>query len=90
MKYIDVNGLTFQFASQLCAIFSCFKFSKVAYLVRSTCTQKLPELFNKVDEAANINEDDENIQELQEEGYIINKDIDEANGSPLHLLIKVV
>ena len=85
-ELIDVNGLIFQFASQLCVVFSCFIFSKVAYSVRSTCTQKLPELFNKVDEAANINEDDE---ELQEEGYIMNKDIDEANGSQLHLLINL-
>ena len=49
---IDASGLTFQFASQFCAILSCFIFSKVAYSVRTTCTQKLPELFNKVELAA--------------------------------------
>ena len=85
-EIIDASGLTFQFASQLCAIFSCFIFSKVAYSVRSTCTQKLPELFNKVDEAANINGDDEKIKELQEEGYITEADVNKANGSHLHLL----
>lgn len=61
----------------------------MACLVRSTCTQKLPELFNKVVEAANINGDDENIQELQEEGYITDVDINKANGSWL-LLLKVI
>lgn len=38
---IDAMGLTFQFVSQLCAIFSCFIFSKVAYSVGSTCVSKV-------------------------------------------------
>ena len=40
-EVVDATGLTFQFVSQLCAILSCFIFSKVAYSIRNTCTQKL-------------------------------------------------
>lgn len=83
-EIIDASGLMFQFASQLCAIFSCFIFSKVAYSVRTTCTQKLPELFSKVDEAANredgtINIADDNIVQLREEGYVTQADIDKES-----------
>ena len=83
-EVVDASGLSFQFASQLCAIFSCFIFSKVAYSVRSTCTQKLPELFNKVDKAANIDRADANIGQLREEQYITDEDIN--TGNKLHLL----
>ena len=51
-EIVDATGLTFQFASQLCAILSCFIFSKVAYSVKNTCTQKLPELFGEIEQVS--------------------------------------
>ena len=81
---IDASGLTFQLASQLCAIFSCFVFSKVAYSVRSTCSQKLPELFNKVEKAGSVNADDGNLELLIQQQYITAEDA--KKGSRLHLL----
>ena len=62
-EIIDASGLTFQFISQVCAIFSCFIFSKVAYSVGSTCVNKLPELFRKVDRGES--------QSLIDSGYIM-------------------
>jgi hypothetical protein len=90
---IDASGLTFQFASQFCAILSCFIFSKVAYSVRTTCTQKLPELFSEVEHAKHIGERnavtgrirvDRNLEWLREHEYISDEDI--SKESQLHLL----
>ena len=83
-----VERLTFQFISQLCAIFSCFIFSKVAYLVESTCAHELPELFREVDMAEAVNEHDNNIEWLKGNGYIGQSDIN--LGSRLHLLKALV
>lgn len=48
IEITDAIGLTSQFVSQLCAIFSCFIFSKVAYSIGSTCVDTLPDLFKNV------------------------------------------
>ena len=92
-EIIDAGGLAFQFASQFCAILSCFIFSKVAYSVRTTCTQKLPELFYKVELAAAEHfgeriigplNDDEHLRWLRDEKYITDEDT--IKRSRLHLL----
>ena len=87
-EIIDAAGLTFQFVSQLCAIFSCFIFSKVAYSVGSTCAHELPELFREVDMAEAVDEHDNNIEWLKDNGYIGQSDIN--SGSRLHLLKALV
>ena len=53
-EIVDAIGLSSQFASLLCAILSCFIFSKLAYSVSSTCTHTLPKLYMKVNEASII------------------------------------
>ena len=53
-EIIDGLGLAAQVASQLCAVLSCFIFSKLAYSVSTTCTHKLPKLYMKVNEASKI------------------------------------
>lgn len=73
---IDAMGLTFQFVSQLCAILSCFIFSKVAYSVGTACVDQLPELFKQVDREDN--------QTLRVNGYITEEDINKR--SQMHLL----
>lgn len=69
-------GLTFQFVSQLCAIFSCFIFSKVVYSVGTACVDQLPELFKQVDREDN--------QTLRVNSYITEEDINKR--SQMHLL----
>ena len=95
-EIIDAGGLAFQFASQFCAILSCFIFSKVAYSVRTTCTQKLPELFSEVEHAKHfrigerhadtepIRVIDRNLEWLRDKEYITDEDI--IKQSRLHLL----
>ena len=90
-QQMDVFGLAFQFASQLCAIISCFVFSKVAYRVKSICTQNLPELFERVDKATNISGANENIIFLKEKEYITDADINKYQGPGSRLyLLKVI
>ena len=69
---IDALGLTFQFVSQLCAIFSCFIFSKVAYSVGSTCVNKLPELFQLIDRGENQSLIDSTYIDPEDEDYTAN------------------
>ena len=76
-EIVDAIGLTFQFISQLCAILSCFIFSKLAYSVGNVCVTDLPKWYNQVDR-------DENIQSLVDNGQITQEDVD--TNSPLHLL----
>lgn len=73
----DALGLTSQFVSQLCAIFSCFIFSKVAYSVGNVCVDELPDLFKKVDR--------EEYQYLKNHGYIANDDAENNNNQMQHL-----
>ena len=47
-EIVDGFGLASQFASQFCAILSCFIFSKLAYSVWNTCVHELPHLYTKV------------------------------------------
>ena len=62
-------GLTLQFVSQLCAIFSCFIFSKVAYSVGSTCVNKLPKLFQLIDREENLSLIDSAYIDPEDEDY---------------------
>ena len=91
----DASGLASQFVSQLCAIFSCFIFSKLAYSVGTTCTHELPKLYKKVAQSAEIvmqqNEQgdaiyviDENLRYLKDKAYINDEDIKKI--SRLHFL----
>ena len=98
-EIINGLGLAAQVASQLCAVISCFIFSKLAYSVSTTCRHDLLTLYRKVNEASRELEEarrehnDNNIvmninlpsiQWLRERRYIIDSDIDKKNN--LHLL----
>ena len=90
IRIVDAIGLASRYISQLCAIFSCFIFSKLAYSVGSTCSHELPDLFNRVDEAGppgdnrNVNQ---SIAWLRNNDYIAAEDVGE---SQLHLLKAIV
>ena len=73
--YVDAAGIAFQFVSQLCAIFSCFIFSKVAYAVGNTCIYKLPKLFDKVNNIDFSKNNNRSLKFLRDKHYISQSDI---------------
>ena len=81
----DATGLASQFVSQLCAIFSCFIFSKLAYSVGTTCTHELPKLYKKLDMSLEqLQTENEHLRDLERKQYINDDDINKQ--SHLHLL----
>lgn len=69
LKILDIIGLTAQFASQFCAILSCFIFSKVAYAVSSRCLW-MEELFKRVNQEAGVAQWNIFLTELETDHYI--------------------
>lgn len=91
----DAAGLASQFVSQVCAIFSCFIFSKLAYSVGSTCVHRLPEWFKKVDRATQLQQNGNTHTDVNHKDITSLEDVHKCispgdksncNGSSLYIL----
>ena len=87
-EIVNGFGLASQFASQFCAILSCFIFSKLAYSVWNTCVHKLPDLYKEIEISTEIHQfQRNNLPRLQEGEHVVPQEADANEQNPTDYVI---
>ena len=87
-EIVNGVGLASQFASQFCAILSCFIFSKLAYSVWNTCVHKLPDLYKEIEDSTEIHQfQRNNLPRLQEGEHVVPEVADANEQNPTAYVI---